>query len=410
MGHVLFRRLVHGSLRPGRLKIAAILPIAILWFVFAGAASASNCTSGCTAGPTNQTTIDQTVNPSTTWTGPIFPVAGVSQPQDCAPMTQGVVCDTYELTTHDTGPVRVVVTWPGPMCANAAPGVCTDAAANDFDLLICLNDPLADAMEPIPDFCTGGTEIAHHFSNAIGFEEVDFTATANTTYEVRVLPDSITPPGTDYQGCAEYTNGSFTPNVCAAPPVVTPPPVTSSAFFTCPTDTGADRQVQGAGKLPASLDPTQDAHFSLNVQRKTRNGVKKLKGKVMYSEDHLINFRSKNVACAAFVDGTNSSSNNTTVFRGSVEIRGFGTLRQGDGSDPNGDKKGQVVCYRAVATDNGQPGKGRDQFEIEIFAYDPTTDTCAGTTTVANNAVITDGNIVYVYHCTDQEYGKDDND
>jgi hypothetical protein len=421
MGHVLFRLLVHGFFRPGRLKIAAILPIAILWFVFAGAANAATPTSG---------SINDPANPSTTWQGAFFVTSTISDPSQCTPGDQGIGCDTFQLTTQTTGPVRVAVTWPGPTCALAPAGTCTDAAANDFDLLICddstidigemfppMTDPfgnfLPNPMNPTnipPDRCTGGTEVAFSQTNRIGFEDVSWPATAGKTYEVRVLPFSITPPGTDYAGCAEYVNATGGP-FCAQPPVVTPPPVSSSAFFTgCQGTATADRQVQGGGKLPASTDPTQNAHFALNVQRKTRNSVQKLKGKLAYSEDHTLNFRSKNVRCAGFTDGTNNNKDNTTVFRGRVEIRGFGTLRQGDGSEEHGDKNGQLVCYRAVATDNGQPGKGRDQFEIEIYAYDPTTDTCAGVAENANNAVITDGNIVYVYHCNDQEYGNSDDD
>src|SRR5439155_10430472 len=168
-------------------------------------------------------------------------------------------CDHFELTTQDAGPVRVVATWPGPSCdavlaATGGTGACTPPDQNFFDLLVCVNDPLADLSELVPDECAGGTTIHYCPSQNIpGFNECDFVAIANQQYEIRVLPIFITTPGSDYHGCAEYTTVST--QACAAPPVITPPPVSASEFFSC-NDT-KQRQMDGGGNIPAVSDPTK---------------------------------------------------------------------------------------------------------------------------------------------------------
>src|SRR5207244_13043169 len=120
----------------------------------------------------------------------------------------------------------------------------------EFDILVCLNGvldvgevypPLPDGSpNPIngnttpPDECTGGTRMLYVPGNATpGFQGGVFAAAANTTYEVRVLPLFVQTPGSDYNGCAEYTDVNNTATSCAPTPIVTPPPISSSEFVMC---------------------------------------------------------------------------------------------------------------------------------------------------------------------------------
>ncbi len=224
------------------------------------------------------------------------------------------------------------------------------------------------------------SEVMFSGSNRAGFEDVTWFAVAGKTYEVRVLPSSIDIPGTDYQGCAEYTAAAGAP-FCQAPPPPPPPPAVDATFFTTtctPPDGNIQRQVDGAGKMPSLIPSNHDARFAIHVKRKAdKYGNLKLRGKVRFTDDSLVQFRSRNVGCASFNDATKS-----------VEVHGIGSTRPPNQQDP-------PVCYRAVATDNGDPGKGKDRFEIEIFDFNQSNNTCSGVASYANNAVITDGNIRY---------------
>jgi hypothetical protein len=386
----------HVLCRPARLKLAAVLPITILWFALAGNANAA---------VPNADTIDQTTHPSTAWQGDFYatsnplldPSTPGGGPQLCLPTSANdALCDHFELNTQDSGPVRVVATWPGSNCtalAQAAgqPG-CTGATDNDFDILVCVNDPIEDATEIVPDECSGGYTVAYCASSQPGFEECDFVATAGMTYEIRVLPLFITPPGSDYQGCAEYTDVNFTAHTCAAPPVLAPPPVSSSAFFSCGNT--LQRQMDGGGDVTATSNPLNKGALSVSVRRHVDSkGKTHFRGKSNYSEQNAVKFRSENAKCAFFADGTNTAdSDNSTTFRGSVEMRGFGQFRQDDAH------KDTRVCYRVFAQDWGQPGGGKDHYELDVFSYDASQDTCSGTPIfTTGDKTLLEGNLKYKF-------------
>jgi hypothetical protein len=390
MGHVLFR--------PGRLKLAAVLPICILWFAFAGTANAAIPDNG---------TIDQTTNPSTSWAGQFYPLSPTSDPMLCLPFAAdagNTTCDHFELTPTQTGLVRVIATWPGSTCQSTPLACSTNPAAdNDFDILVCDNSTIDPGeldpfnllgTSPPPDACTGGTEVALFATNRAGFEGGTFPAVGGKQYDIRVLAVSITPPGTDYQGCAEYTDAVGTANRCAATPVIIAPPIGASEFASgCAPDAGLQRQVNGGGQLPDVNAPSKDPSFSVSVRRKVdKNGTMHFRGKVNYKSQDLIKFRSQNATCAAFTDGVNTGEDNhNTVFRGKVEVRGFGKMRQDD------QHQEQQVCYKSIAQDWGQPGAGKDQFEIDIYSFDPTLQTCSVTPIYSNSGVLTSGNIKYKF-------------
>jgi hypothetical protein len=391
--------------------LAAVLPILIVWLAFAG---------GAHAAVPNFDKIDQTTHPSTAWEGDFYAAAPANgDPQFCPPTTASdAACDHFELTTTNAGPVRVSATWPctagNPNCAAspcaATPGTCDDPSAADFDILVCLNGvidigeqfpPIPDGMGGFlpnpgnpnntpPDACVGGTEVAFFTGNTPGFEGGVFQAAANTTYEIRVIPVFVL-NGSDYQGCAEYTSVSTA--TCALPPVVTPPPVGASEFAQgCAPDT-KNRQLDGGGTVPGLSAPK--APFSINVRRSVdSHGQTHFRGKVNYGDDKAVRFRSKNATCATFIDGTPTSDNDhSTTFRGSAEVRGFGTAKL------NGSKDDTQVCYKAIGQDWGQPGQGKDKFHIELYALTTTagSPTCSGTPIYVNDQTITDGNIKYKF-------------
>lgn len=402
MGHVFSRQV--------RLTLVALLPMLILWLAFAGGANAAIPNNG---------TINQTTNPSTAWQGNFYTFGATNgDPQLCPPTSANdPLCDHFELTAQDAGPVRVVATWPStaPTSPCAVAGACSDPTQNDFDILVCLNDPLADLSEATPDNCVGGTEIAFFSTNRQAFEGGTFQAAANTTYEIRVIPVFIALPGSDYEGCAEYTDASGTATRCAPTPIVTPPPVSTSEFFTCPVEVNGplQRQVDGGGTIPSTV-PGKKAPFSINVRRAfDGKGRMHFKGKVNYRDDGNLSFRSASAECATFTDGTNTSdSDKSTTFRGSVEVRGFGWVKtdaaygNGDGHDHSKDD-GQRVCYRAIGQDWGQPGQGKDRFQIELYAFDASTSTCSGTPLHVNSNALTDGNVKYKFRAEGKEEDDD---
>jgi hypothetical protein len=420
MGHVFFRS--------ARLKGAAILPILILWLAFAGGAHA--------AVPSGDS-INQSTHPSTTWQGMFYATSVSSDPQFCGPTAANDPnCDHFELNTQTTGPVRVVATWPcsDPVACPTSPclaaGVCTDPALNDFDILVCDNSaidigeqspPVPDPTTPgaflpnpvnpgnvAPDNCLGGTQVAYFPSNRTGIEGGVFQATGGKTYEVRVIPTFIESPGTDYKGCAEYTDTTGTATSCAAFPVVVPPPVGASEFFAaCPTEVGGPlkRQVDGSGTLPSISSPNEKAYFAINVRRSSDSkGNRHFRDKVNYADDHAVRFRSQRTTCATFTDGVNTRDDDrSTTFRGRVEVRGFGWMRDSQNQD-------QQVCFRVTADDWGQPGAGKDRFHIELYAYDSTAQTCSGTPVHVNDNTITSGNVKYKFRPEGRDEDEHDDD
>jgi hypothetical protein len=414
----------HVSVQRTRLMLVALLPILILWLAFAGGAHAATPT-GDTINGTHQ---------STKWKSGPTPADGIysagigTMYELCGPTAvNDPTCDHFQLTTQVAGSVRVTATWPcdaaDPICATSAcvlaADACTSPDLNDFDILVCDNSmidtgetspPIPDGMGGFlpnptnpsnipPDRCTGGTEVKLFDSNTSGIESGVFTAVAGKTYEIRVVPIIMTMPGTDYKGCAEYTNVTLL--TCAISPQEAPTPVTTSAFFTCDPDQPAgplSRQVDGSGaipSLPGSTNP--NANFSLSVRRKIDSKGTHFKGKVNYGSNHDVRFRSEDARCATFIDGTNTKDSDPPTRRGSVEVHGFGKVKLDDLHSY------QRVCYKAFGDDWGQPGAGRDHFRIELYTFDPMSGECTGLVHINGNT-LTDGNIKYKF----QPEGKDD--
>ncbi len=412
MGHVFFR--------PTRLKLAAILPLTIVWLAFAGGAHAAN--------PAGNSISNTPGNQSTTWDGMRYEMGFIGDPTQCPSADPANLpfsdptnerCDHFQLLTQTTGAVEAVATWPGQMCEGANAVACEDPTMSDFDLLVCIaRAPVSMFTTPPPDTdrCIdemSGTDVIPYDEvafSAVGagespqFERVTWNAVGGSTYEVRVLPTSVFPPGMDYRGCAEYTDGLFT-RVCAQVPSPIPAPVSSATFLsqsggcdsTTPNTTDSPRSENGGGDVPSpgTANSDRSAHFSMQVRRKQDGSNPARKGKMYYKDQTADgtkrDFKSQTVSCVSFQDGANVKNG----FRGKAEFRGLGKLKIKDPQESN-------VCYRAVGTDNGDPGPGNDIFEFQLFLFNdngtpdnPDDDFC-GPAIVANGPVpITGGNIEY---------------
>ena len=364
-------------LRHARRCVLAVVVMAALALAFShGSAKA--------ALPTGDT-INQTTDPSTNWQGMLYAIGMTTDPTLCTPQAAdpgNAVCDHFQLTTQTSGPVRSVITWP-----NLVPG----APGNDFDLLVCLN-VLVDTSN---DNCTGGIEIAEDFGNG-PTAMVTWNAAAGTTYEIRVIPFFVF--GSDYQGCAAYTNS----NDCPAPAGAaggTPQP--AAAFFQgCQPGTVGDRKFNGNGDITTpTTDPNNpdgtDGKYAMNVERKSDSNGMKINGKVSYKEKDPVLFKSQQITCATFQDQPPTGTQNGSRTNGRVTIRGFGQLKTtDDGNSPNSK---QPVCYEVSAGDNADPGAGSDDYSMTLLALTQNPDgtsTC-GAIVLQRAGVITKGNNSY---------------
>jgi hypothetical protein len=389
MGHVFFRlrqreaAVTHRPLRGLRILIVAV-GMAVAFSLHTGMARASTCTvppQNCTQSPIvtqAQGTISQTpATAVTTWDGQLYAIGETTDPSLCLPNTAdpgNALCDHFELTPQDPGPVRVTVTWPDSF--------------NTFQLLVCLNT----VVDTTNDDCTGGTLIAEDldFGNN-AFASVVFTPTPGTTYDVRVIPFSVF--ASDYSGCAGYTNA----NACTPPNAATGGVVSSTTCATTNdlgiTNTLADRKITGGADIADSSGNMKE-HLSLNASQ-TQNGTQ-FKGMVNYKNDGVLRFKSTSISCVTFFDeGTDANGHP----KGSAEIRGTGKLRFDSGQENDNE------CFRAFARDQGEPGSTSggatpataDQWDFEFT--DPTTDSSGKQVCSFNGAPvgrpINQGNIDY---------------
>jgi len=388
MGHVLFRlRQLHAAV-PGTsagtrlLLISAVAGLAFL--AYSGAAQASTCQTNCsdTPIPAESAQISQTPTTSQTqWSGMPYAFGNTSNPTDCgrAEPSNGL-CDHYELTPQDPGPVQVTLTWIDPV--------------NTFNLLVCLVPPLS-SLQMSTDFCSGptgldGTVVAKDMNSSnSNFDTLTFTPVPGTTYEIRAIPFSVfptalAPAGETYQGCAGYTSfgGCAPPSTSGGTPITTtnscPATIPSQDMLSVESATTADRRNSGSG------DVATKEHFSFHAEQETSHGDDPVEGQVSYKNDGVVQFKSRKITCVSFFDEGYDSQGDP---KGSTEIRGEGTLKFDDGT------KKLHECFRAFARDNGDHPSGSDQFDI-TFA-DPAPDGSCNFTEPPTGRTLTKGNVEY---------------
>jgi hypothetical protein len=276
---------------------------------------------------------------------------------------------------------------PDPTCVDVTIG--WPSGVDDLDLFVylCPDSTTAPAMG-----IAGCTQVASSAlmqgditdtpAEGVRFAAVETVSNAQF-YRVMVVPN-FSLLGSNYNGCAGYAQ------TCGAIPQEAPTSQPTSMFFSgctgeATTPFGADRKMTGGAEMPAP-DGTDKAHASLDVKRDEG----KLKGKVHYKEDPdgSFQFKSTAIGCAAFTDG--SSTNPTT---GKVDVRGTGIVKQAGLS--------QQVCFESHVSDNGEPGKGMDKFDITF--YTQTGDQCslspiAGHGQSPPGTIITGGNFDYHFN------------
>jgi hypothetical protein len=116
-------------------------------------------------------------SPTVTWQGEFYTATAVPDPLLCPPAAIdpiNLICDHFLLTVAAAGTVGVSINWPS-----------TD---DDFDLYI---------------YDSTNMEVASSADVGTTSESVTFTATANTTYEVRVIPFNVV--ASAYSGVATLT-------------------------------------------------------------------------------------------------------------------------------------------------------------------------------------------------------------
>src|SRR5712691_10448174 len=118
MGHVFFpdpqsRTAVSGPFTAFRRLVVATITVVAGFALYAGVANAAVPGSD---------SINQSSPTSTSWMGMPYAAAFVSEPTLCPPQfgpfpsdPGNGICDHFQLTTQDSGPVTVLINWTDPM-------------------------------------------------------------------------------------------------------------------------------------------------------------------------------------------------------------------------------------------------------------------------------------------------------
>jgi hypothetical protein len=117
-------------------------------------------------------------SPTVTWQGEFYAATAVPDPLLCPPGTVDtidLICDHFALTVATAGSVGVTINWPSNV--------------DDFDLYV---------------YDSTNMEVASSADVGTTSESVTFTATAGTTYEVRVIPFNVV--ASAYNGVATLTS------------------------------------------------------------------------------------------------------------------------------------------------------------------------------------------------------------
>ena len=374
MGRVLF----HTKRRACHLASGVLLVTLASLALLQGSAHAAVT---AVAAPPNGT-INQPTPQSQSFNGNV--AGNISSATDCSLSDLNAVgtCSQFDLEVGTAGSVDVVINWI--------------TGLDDLDLYVFLCDTSTAPTLGVVD--TNGNTVCTFVQSstmpqgtldAIPAEGLTFNAAAtlipSSFYRVIVVPFAALDE--TYTGCAGYSGQ------CGPVPGQTPPSVPPSTFFagcTGETANSADRSLTGGAEMLAP-DGQNKAHATMNVRRK--NG--QLKGKVNYKVDDPTKFKSDALGCAAFTDGSKTNQSNTTIFEGKVDVRGIGTLQQ------TGQPK-QQVCFEAHGTDNGEPGSGRDQFDITFYPV-LVNGECSTTPLPVGQppTTITGGNLDYHFYCKD---------
>jgi hypothetical protein len=151
------------------LQLRRILPVVAALMLALGQGSARAAT------PPGGTV--SAANPTTSWQGEFYTAMVVLDPMACPPAAAdpiNLICDHFELTVATAGTVAVTINW--------------SSSNDDFDLYV---------------YDSTNTIVASSADAGTTSESATFTATADTTYEVRVIPFNVV--ASDYTGTATLT-------------------------------------------------------------------------------------------------------------------------------------------------------------------------------------------------------------
>jgi hypothetical protein len=401
MGRVLFHSKRRACHRVSALLLVTLASLAL------GQGNAHAAVTAPAAPPSG--TINQSAPQSVNFNGQATG-SGITSGSDCAlpDLTQLGTCSQFDLEVGTAGSVDVVINWATSvedldlfvyLCnTGTAPafGVATFDTTTNSTTTVCTLVPngssqIQQSCDPLTDpTCPAPAEgVTFNAQQTVGC--VTPTSTCNNGNFYRIIVTPFFAVDGAYTGCAGYS-GSCGPVPGSTP---TPPPPPSVQQFTtgCAADTtnNADRKMSGGADMPAP-NPQQKAHAAVNVRRK--NG--EVKGKINYKVDDPLKFRSDTIGCATFTDGTKTQSN-SAGFEGKVDVRGTGTLQE------TGHPK-QQVCFESHVTDNGEPGSGRDMFDITFYPLsNGVCNTAAPLPESQLPTTITGGNFNYHLYCKDDD-------
>lgn len=285
-------------------------------------------------------------------TGSVIGTLGTADQCD-DPLAPGT-CNDHFLTTAHTTPGRIVETridWTN---------VSTDPLLeSNLDLFVF---KCGATFDPVTGQRICDLLVASSAQDRGTFEYVTYSANPGDVFRIIVMPAFVflTQP---WSGCAAFVDGAVN---CPdpAPQQQEEPADTFLQGCAGDTTTASRREIAGGGKL----NQDNDEHFQLSIKEDNKKQGGATEGKTEWKDKEIVNMQETErrarieITCAAFTENAVNDPGDKTT-EGSVEARGFGTLKQ----RVTGSSMTQTpVCARLQAADNGEPGAGRDTYMLTL--------------------------------------------